>query len=144
MSRSSRAGTPAFAGRSWALGAAAVVGGTTLLYIWILANQSDGNDPVRVASFGALLALALACSIGAAMLRTAGSRHLAAAAGTGLLLSMGSLALFSIGALLFIAAGLLIMAIAAERGERRSSSKVRVVLAFAVGAVLPWVVVSTI
>lgn len=144
MSRKSRARTRAFQGRSWALGAAAVVVGTTLLYVWILANEPDGNDPARVASFGALLALALGCSIGAAMLRTAESRHLVAAAGTGLLLSMGSLALLSIGALMFIAAGLLIMAIAAEREERRSPSKVRVVLAFAVGAALPWVLVSTI
>jgi hypothetical protein len=135
--------TRASAGRNWALGAAAIVVGTTLLYVWIISNES-GNDPARVASFGALLVLALACSIGGAMLRTAESRHLAAAGGTGLLLSMGAVALFSIGALLFIAAGLLIMAIAAEREERRSSSKILVIAAFAVGAALPWVVVSTI
>ena len=142
MTRRPSAHTQANAGRRWALGAAAVTGGATLLYVWIVTDES-GNDPARVASFGALFVLALACSIAAAMLRAAEWRHLAAACGTGLLLSMGSLALLSIGALLFIGAGLLIMAIAAEREERRASSKVRVIVAFAAGAALPWILVST-
>ena len=75
------------------------------------------------------------------MLRTPEARHVSAAAGTGVLLSLGVLALLSVGLLLLVAAGLLIMTIAAGREERRSSSKVRVILAFAVGAALPWALV---
>jgi 4-amino-4-deoxy-L-arabinose transferase-like glycosyltransferase len=130
----------AFPGRSWALGAAAVVGGTTVLYVWLIANES-GNDLARVGAVLALFVLATACSIGAAVLRTPGRRHLAAAGGTGILLSLGVLALFSVGLLLLVAAGLLIMAVAAGRDERRQSSKLLVIVAFAIGAALPWALV---
>lgn len=122
------------------MAAAVVVGATTVLYLWLIANQSTRN-PGRVAAVAALFLLALACAIGAVLLRTPEARHLAAAGGTGLLVSMGYLALFSVGALLLVAAGLLIIAIAAGRVERRESSPVRVILAFAIGAALPWALV---
>ena len=143
MSRGKRSDTRMFPGRNWAVASAAIVGGTGLLYVWLIANQST-REPARVAAVIALFLLALACSIGAAALRTPESRHLAAAGGTGLLVSMGYLALFSVGLLLFIAAALMIMAIAAGRAERRSTSKVWVILAFAVGAALPWLLVLTV
>lgn len=142
MSRGKRSDARPFPGRNWAVGSAAIVGGTSLLYVWLIANQST-RDPARVAAVITLFLLALACSIGAVALRTPESRHLAAAGGTGMLVSMGYLALFSVGLLLFIAAALMIMAIAAGRAERRSTSKVRVILAFAAGAALPWLLVLT-
>lgn len=130
----------AFPGRSWALGASAIVGGTTVLYVWLIANES-GNDLARVGAVLALFVLATGCSIGAAALPTPERRHLAAAGGTGILLSLGVLALFSVGLLLLVAAGLLIMAIAAGRGDRRESSKLLVIAAFVIGAALPWALV---
>ena len=141
MTRGATTPAGAHPGRNWALAAAAIMGGTTPLYIWIIANEETRNDPRRVAAVIALFLLAIACSIGAAFLRAPETRHLAASGGTGLLLSLGSLTLLSIGALLFIAAGLLIMAIGAGRPERRKSSPVRVILAFAIGAALPWALV---
>jgi hypothetical protein len=124
------------------MAAAVVTGGTTLIYIWLIANQSTSR-PARVAAVLALFLLALACTVGAVLLRTPEGRHLAAAGGTGMLISMGYLALFSVGLLLLVAAGLLILAIGAGRAERRRSSKARVILAFAVGAALPWLLVLT-
>ena len=141
MTRSSGSTQPA--GRNWAIGAAALLLATTILYVWLIANEETEADTGRVALVVALFLLAVACSAGAAMLRSPESRHLAASGGTGLALSMGSLAIFSVGALLFIAAGLLIMAIAAGREERRASSKAFVILAFAAGAALPWALVLT-
>lgn len=138
-SRQVRAGS--HPGRSWAVVAAVVAGGTTILYVWIIAAESDEHDLGRVAAVIVLFLLATVCAIGAAMLRTPEARHVSAAAGTGVLLSLGVLALLSVGLLLLVAAGLLIMTIAAGREERRSSSKVRVILAFAVGAALPWALV---
>jgi heme/copper-type cytochrome/quinol oxidase subunit 3 len=128
-------------GRSWAVAAAGVAGGTSILYVWIIATESTRNDPARVAAVIALFLLATVCAIGTAMLAAPEARHVTAAAGTGVLLSLGVLALASVGLLLLVAAGLLIMAIAAGREERRSSSKVRVILAFAIGIALPWALV---
>ena len=127
-------------GRTWALAAAAITGGTTVLYVWLITNESN-NDSARVAAVIALFLLATACSIGAVALRTAEGRHLAAAGGTGILLSLGVLALLSVGLLLLVAAGLLIIAIAAGRGERRESSKLLVIATFSIGAALPWALV---
>lgn len=138
MSRSKRTGTSSFPGRNWVLGAVAIVAGTTLLYGWIIASESSTVEAGRVAAVVALFLIALACSVAAAVLPTPEGRHLAAAAGAGLLVSMGSLTLLSIGAPLFIAAGLLILAIGAGRSERRSTSKLQVILAFVIGAALPW------
>lgn len=127
-------------GRNWAAAAAVVVGATTLVYLWLIANQST-RDLARVSLVAALFLLAVAAAIGAATLRTPEARHLAAAGGTGLLLSMGVLAIFSVGTFLLVAAGLLIIAIAAGRAEGRRSSPIGVFLAFVVGAALPWALV---
>ncbi|HEY7399394.1 MAG TPA: hypothetical protein VH989_00695 [Actinomycetota bacterium] len=132
---------PSSAGRNWAIAAAVVTGGSTLLYVWLIANESDEQDLGRVAAVVGLFLLATACAIGAVVLRSPDARHVAGAAGTGLLVSLGVLALFSIGLLLLLAAGLLIMAIGAARSERRTTSKARVLLAFAAGAALPWALV---
>ncbi|MGH2630778.1 MAG: hypothetical protein ACRDHI_09495 [Actinomycetota bacterium] len=134
--------TRSFPGRSWALAAAVIAGGTALLYIWLIATETPRNDPDRVAAVIALFLLAAAGAIGAVLLRSPEARHVAAAAGTGLLLSLGVLALASIGVLLLIAAGLLIMAIAAGRAEGRASSPLRVIAAFVAGAALPFALVS--
>ena len=127
-------------GRNWAAAAAVVVGATTLVYLWLIANQST-RDLARVSLVAALFLLAVAAAIGAATLRTPEARHLAAAGGTGLLLSMGVLAIFSVGTFLLVAAGLLITAIAAGRVGGRRSSRIGVLLAFVVGAALPWALV---
>ena len=134
--------TRSFPGRAWAVAAAVMTGGTTLLYVWLIANEETGNDAGRIAVVIALFLLATACPIGAVVLRTPEARHLAAAAGAGLLLSLGVLALLSIGILLLVAAGLLIMAIAAGRAERRATSPLRVIGAFVVGAALPFALVT--
>lgn len=127
-------------GRNWALGAAAVVGGATAIYVWIIVREQD-NDPGRVGAVIALFLLAVACAIGGAVLRTPEGRHLAAAAGAGLLLSMGVLAIFSVGSFLLVGAGLLIMSIGAGRTEDRHTPPALVVIAFAAGAGLPWALV---
>lgn len=127
-------------GRNWAAAAAVVVGATTLVYLWLIANQST-RDLARVSLVAALFLLAVVAAIGAATLRNAEARHLAAAGGTGLLLSMGVLAIFSVGTFLLVAAGLLIIAIAAGRVGGRRSSRIGVLLAFVVGAALPWALV---
>ncbi|HVF07962.1 MAG TPA: hypothetical protein VNC60_05220 [Actinomycetota bacterium] len=129
-----------FQGRNWALGAAAIVGGATVISVWIIAGEQD-SDPGRVGAVIAVFVLAMACAIGGAVLRAPEGRHLAAAAGAGLLLSMGVLAIFSVGSFLLVAAGLLIMSIGAGRTEDRHTPPVLVVLAFAAGAGLPWAVV---
>lgn len=127
-------------GRNWAAAAAVVVGATTLIYLWLVANRST-RDLARVSLVAALFLLALAAAIGAATLRTPEARHLAAAGGIGLLLSMGVLAIFSVGSLLLVAAGLLIIAIAVGRAGDRRSSPIAVLLAFVVGAAVPWALV---
>ena len=141
MSRRKATKARAFHGRSWAIAAAVVTAGSTVYYVWLIANESSENDLGRVGIVIAFFLLATACATGAAVLRTPDGRHLAAAAGAGLLLSLGVLALASIGLVLLIAAGLLIMAIAAGRDERRTSSPVQVIVAFGAGAVIPWVLV---
>ncbi len=127
-------------GRNWAFGAAAIVAGTTAIYVWIIVGEQD-TDPGRVAAVIAVFLLAVACAIGGGVLPTAEGRHLAAAAGAGLLLSMGVLAIFSVGSFLLVAAGLLIMSIGAGRTEDRHTPPVLVVLAFAAGAGIPWALV---
>ncbi|MEX1264596.1 MAG: hypothetical protein WEE66_11825 [Actinomycetota bacterium] len=127
-------------GRNWAAAAAVVVGATTLVYLWLIENRST-RDLARVSLVAALFLLALAAAIGAATLRTPEARHLAAAGGIGLLLSMGVLAIFSVGSFLLVAAGLLIIAIAVGRAGGRRSSPIAVLLAFVVGAAVPWALV---
>lgn len=122
------------------MGAAAVVAGATAIYVWIIVGEQD-TDPGRVAAVIAVFLLAVGCAIGGAVLQTAEGRHLAAAAGAGLLSSMGVLAIFSIGSFLLLAAGLLIMSIGAGRTEDRHTRPALVVLAFAAGAGIPWVLV---
>jgi hypothetical protein len=133
-----------FPGRTWALGAAAIAGGATIIFGWLVANEATGSDAGRVAAVFALFLSATACAAGAAVLGTPEARHLSAAAGTGLLVSLGVLALSSIGLVLLVAAGMLIMAIAAGRADRRTSSRIRVIAAFVLGAALPFALVSLI
>jgi hypothetical protein len=128
--------------RTWPLLAAAVIGGTTGLYLWIVGNQTN-DDPWRVGLVAVLLLSALAGAIGGALLPTAAGRHLAAAVATGLLLSLGVLAIFSIGSFLLVAAGLLIVGIGAGRTPERHTPPLLVIGAFVVGAGLPWVLVLT-
>lgn len=129
-------------GRTWHLLAAALIGGATALYLWIIAGEGN-NDPGRVALVAALLLIALAGAVGGAILPAATGRHLAAAGATGLLLSMGVLAIFSIGSLLLVSAGLLIVGIGAGRGPERHTPPLLVIAAFVAGAGLPWLLVLT-
>lgn len=106
-------------------------------------GREPGNDAGRIALVAALLLAALACALGAVLLTSPEGRHLSATGGGGLLVSLGVLALFSIGTLLLIAAGLLIVSIGAGRLEDRQTPVALVVLAFAIGMGLPWVLVFT-
>lgn len=139
---SERSGSKPGRSRTWALAAGALVGATTVLYVWLIANQSP-RDLARVAVVVALFVLALAATIGAVVLGTPELRHLAAAGGVGLLLSMGWLAIFSVGLFLLVAAGLLIAAIGAERDGGRRTPGILVFAALVAGAGMPWVLVVT-
>jgi hypothetical protein len=129
-------------GRALGLATMIVVVAVLAFYLFLISSQST-RDLGRVGAVVALFLAVLACIIGALMLETPSGRGIAGAGAAGLLLSMSVLALFSIGLLLLVGAILSIVWLVRTKSERREVSSVPIVVAFCVGALLPWAILLT-
>jgi hypothetical protein len=129
-------------GRALGLATMIVVVAVLAFYLFLISSQST-RDLGRVGAVVALFLAVLACIVGALMLETPSGRGIAGAGAAGLLLSMSVLALFSIGLLLLVGAILSIVWLVRTKSERREVSSVPIVVAFCVGALLPWAILLT-
>lgn len=133
----SRLGDLARDGRLLPIGAAALVALTIATYVTVIVRQETTSDLATVGAVIALLLIALTGSVCSLVLPSPDARGVAAAGASGVLLSMGVLGLFSIGLLLLIAGVLLVMWMRRTRPQRGGAYRATVV-AFLIGAVLPW------
>jgi hypothetical protein len=124
-------------GRLLPIAAAALVSLTIATYVTVIVRQGTNSDLATVGFVIALLLIALTGSVCALALASPDARGVAAAGASGVLLSLGVLGLFSIGLLLLIAGVLLVMWLKRTRVQRGGSYRATVV-AFLIGAVLPW------
>jgi len=124
-------------GRGLAVAAIAVVAGVLALYLVLISAESD-NDVLQVGLVVLYFLVPIACLAGTLTLDSASARGIVGAAAAGLLLSMGMLAIFSIGLLVLIGAALAFAWVVRSQSEREGSSPLPMVLAFVVGAILPW------
>jgi 4-amino-4-deoxy-L-arabinose transferase-like glycosyltransferase len=124
-------------GRLLPIGAAALVALTIATYVTVIIRQETTSDLTTVGFVIALLLIALTGSVCALVLASPDARGVAAASASGVLLSLGVLGLFSIGLLLLIAGILLVMWMKRTRVQRGGAYRATVV-AFLIGAVLPW------
>ena len=124
-------------GRLLPIAAAALVALTIATYVTVIVRQETTSDLATVGFVIALLLIALTGSVCALLLASPDARGVAAAGASGVLLSMGVLGLFSIGLLLLIAGVLLVMWMKRTRVQRGGAYRATVV-AFLIGAVLPW------
>ena len=126
-------------GRALGVTTMLVVMAVLAFYLFLISSQST-RDLGRVGAVVALFLAVLVCIVGALILETPSGRGIAGAGAAGLLLSMSVLALFSIGLILLVGAILSIVSLVRTRPERREVSSVPIVVAFGVGALLPWVI----
>jgi 4-amino-4-deoxy-L-arabinose transferase-like glycosyltransferase len=124
-------------GRLLPIAAAALVALTIATYVTVIVRQETTPDLTTVGFVIALLLIALTGSVCALVLASPDARGVAAASASGVLLSLGVLGLFSIGLLLLIAGVLLVMWMKRTRAQRGGAYRATVV-AFLIGAVLPW------
>jgi hypothetical protein len=129
-------------GRALGVTTMLIVVAVLAFYLFLISSQST-RDLGRVGAVVASFLAVLACTVGALMLETPSGRGIAGAGAAGLLLSMSVLALFSIGLLLLVGAILSIVWLVRTKSERRGVSSVPIVVAFCVGALLPWAILLT-
>jgi len=105
--------------------------------VTVVVRQETTPDLTTIAFVIALLLIALTGSVCALMLTSPDARGVAAAAASGVLFSLGVLGIFSIGLLLLIAGVLSVMWLK-RTGVQRGGAYRATLVAFLIGAVLPW------
>lgn len=124
-------------GRLLPIGAAALVALTIATYVTVVVRQETTSDLTGVGAVIALLLIALTGSVCALVLTSPDARGVAAAAASGVLFSLGVLGIFSIG-LLLLMAGILLVMWMKRTGVQRGGAYRATLVAFLIGAVLPW------
>lgn len=123
-----------------AIATGVVVVATTLLYVGIIAAQGDGLT-TRVVAVVALLVATIACVMATIIVDDVTVRGVVGSAAAGALLSLGVLALLSIGLLLLVAGIVMVAWLARTREERRGVPWLPSVVAFTIGAAIPWILI---